>query len=67
MAQSVFRKIKRKHIRPIWNDTFKKFDFFKKTRSGRFILCEPFSGSLIQLGPGYSKKTIDKWEKENQK
>lgn len=61
MAQSVKRKIKRGHIRILWNSTMNKMDFFRKASDGLFILCGP-SGQFIAQGPGHHEKTLNKWE-----
>lgn len=62
-GQSMSRKIRRGHVRMIWNGTLQKMDFFKRSRNGLFILCNPVSGNYISNGPGKHRKTLDKWEK----
>lgn len=60
--QSVRRKIKRGHIRMIWNNTFNRMDFFRRTSNGRFVLCHPFSGRDMAQGVGHHSKTLDSWQ-----
>lgn len=62
-GQSMSRKIKRGHVRMVWNETFKKMEFFRRSGDGLFILCHPISGNYIRKGPGKHRKTLDKWEK----
>jgi len=62
MAQSVRRRIKRGHLRMIWNTTFNRMDFFRRTSNGRFILCAPFVGKDLSQGLGHHSKTLDSWE-----
>lgn len=68
MAQSFSRKIKRGILIPVWNDTFKTFDFFRKVKkSGRYLLTQhPFGNIAVNShpGPGHHYNTIRKWKKE---
>lgn len=61
MAQSVRRKIKRGHIRLIWNATLNRMDFFRKTKKGTWILNSPFANRDLAPGPGHSTAKLDEW------
>ena len=60
---SYTRNIKRGNLKAIWNATFKRMDFFKRTRKGKFILCNPFQNRFISTGPGYTKEQIAAMQK----
>ncbi len=62
MAQSLKRRLKRGHLRMIWNDTFKRMDFFKRAKNGKFILANPYSNRFVAQGVGHHSKTLDKWQ-----
>jgi len=58
MAQSARRKIKRGKLRMVWNESFKRMDFFRRTAAGNFILSTSTGRDLSQ-GPGYRPEQLD--------
>lgn len=67
MEQSVKRKLKRGHIRMIWNNTFKRMDFFRRTSNGRFVLCNPLGRDVwrsYENRHGHHVKTLDGWQND---
>jgi len=64
MGFSVKRAISKGTIRGVWNSTFGKMDFYKRSKRGKYIMCNPFSGNFIQQGPGLDAKQLDRM-KEN--
>ena len=63
MAQSLARKIKRGHIRTLWNNTFQRLEIYKRVSSGRWVAANA-SGNLIGYGPGYTTRAMDKMAEE---
>lgn len=62
MSKSAQRKMKDGSIRAIWNSALLRMDYYKRSARGRFISCNPVSGSFIQKGPGYVSKQLDRWQ-----
>lgn len=59
MAQSATRKIKRGHLRTVFNKTFNRVDIFKRVSNGRWI-ASTVTGQVIGSGPGYTTRQLDK-------
>lgn len=60
MARSIKSQVKVGLIKGVWNETFKAMDYYKKTKRGKFILCNPYTGKFLTKGPGISLSTIEK-------
>ena len=60
MSRSTIINIKVGNIKQVWNTATEKMDYFKKSKRGRFILCNPFSGQYMTQGPGLAPKQIER-------
>tara|TARA_R110000850_G_scaffold179159_2_gene304943 strand:+ start:142 stop:348 length:207 start_codon:yes stop_codon:yes gene_type:complete len=63
MSRSAKSKLKVGMIRGIWNTAFKRMDYYLRSKRGRFILCNPYTGSYLSQGPGLAPKQMDRAQK----
>jgi hypothetical protein len=61
---SLKRMLKRGRVKPVWNDLFKRLDFYRVSNRGRWIMCNPANGQFIQKGPGYATQQILAMQKQ---
>lgn len=61
---SLQRAIKRGHIRPIFNETLNRLEFFRRTKkSGLWIKNSGFGNRDLSQGPGFTTAQLDSWAK----
>lgn len=64
MGASVHRKIRKGRIQGIWNQTFGGMDYYLRSKRGSWILCNPFSGTFIQHGPGLATPQLERMRQQ---
>ena len=60
MANTLQASVRKGIIVPIFNQTFKSFDFFRRTKRGKFVSTNPFVKNSTIGQISYHKKQVDK-------
>lgn len=60
MSRSAQSNIKVGNIKGVWNKLTQNVDYFKRSKRGRFILCNPFTDKFLQQGPGLAPKQMER-------
>lgn len=59
---SVHRKINRGRIKAVWNTAVSRTEFYLRGSRGFWLLCNPFTGAILEKGPGMTTHKINQFK-----